>query len=181
MKKKEKKKKERKDLDQLPRYVHPGVPFILYVCVCARRVCAFYHFEFLILYTVCACSLVQSAHLMVIVFELIRYIYVCFIQAQKRLVLCMLFSPFISCPSECQVFLGRESKCSRCIFLLLLFVFVFVLRVRGWQCQNPSLRSAKTTSRCNYSPLSFIHFMFTSSKKTEGMQPQGPLVGGMEK
>ena len=29
MKKKENKKKERKDLDQLPRYVHPGVPFIL--------------------------------------------------------------------------------------------------------------------------------------------------------
>ena len=33
MKKKEKKKKKRKDLDQLPRYVHPGVPFILYMCV----------------------------------------------------------------------------------------------------------------------------------------------------
>lgn len=33
MKKKEKKKKKRKDLDQLPRYVHPGVPFILYIYV----------------------------------------------------------------------------------------------------------------------------------------------------
>lgn len=137
------------------------VCLLSYIYIC--RVCAFYYFEFLILYTVCACFLVQSAHLMVIVFELIRYIYACFIQAQKRLVLCLFYSSFISCRSECQVFLGRESKCSRCIFLLLLlFVFVFVLRVRGWQCQNPRLRSAKTTSRCTYSPLSFIHCLFTS-------------------